>query len=413
MIFARQDLVQDPPFLRLDLVSCRNVLIYFQSELQARLLSVFHYALNPGAFLFLGKSEGIFQQEALFGVVDKEARLYRRHGSTARLPLLRSEMQLPAAGLNQHQRPEKPITPQGFEMILLEAAGRYFIPTTILINGKFEIRHIHGDASRLLNVSPGRPAFDLISLIRRELRTEVQVLMRQAQVKRAVANGRPRHIKALDPTRGVRLSVHPVSDSGTEALFMLCIEWLLPPTGKASVEDSGGGEELQSTNEELATVNEELQIKTAETQELNIELESIQNSVDYPLLVLDRNTALQRFNSAAARLFKLGIAQIGRGLRDLQLPPDMPDLMSDIQQVIDTQNARDRQIVNANRRHYALHIAPLLRDTQRIAGVMLPGHRHHREEARARAIAAGRAGLRPRRRGRHGDRHRAADTDRQ
>jgi two-component system CheB/CheR fusion protein len=84
VVFARQDLVQDPPFLRLDLVSCRNVLIYFQSELQARLLSVFHYALNPGAFLFLGKSEGIFQQEALFGVVDKEARLYRRHGTSAR-----------------------------------------------------------------------------------------------------------------------------------------------------------------------------------------------------------------------------------------------------------------------------------------------------------------------------------------
>ena len=86
VIFARQDLVQDPPFLRLDLVSCRNVLIYFQSELQARLLSVFHYALNPGAYLFLGKSEGIFQQEALFGVVDKDGRLYRRHGVSARLP---------------------------------------------------------------------------------------------------------------------------------------------------------------------------------------------------------------------------------------------------------------------------------------------------------------------------------------
>jgi len=426
VIFARQDLVQDPPFLRLDLVSCRNVLIYFQSELQSRLLAVFHYALNPGAFLFLGKSEGIFQQEALFGVVDKEARLYRRHGTAARLPLLRAEMHVPAAGLNQHQRPGKPITAQGFETILLEAAGRHFIPTTILINGKFEIRHIHGDASRLLNVSPGRPAFDLISLIRRELRTEVQVLMRQAQVKQAVATGRPRHIKALDPSRGVRLSIHPVSDTGPEALFMLCIEWLLPPPGKTTVEENSGidekeledelaatrehlqtlveeletsneemqalneeiqasneemqasneeleasNEELQSTNEELATVNEELQIKTAETQELNVELESIQNSVDYPLLVLDRNALLQRFNSAAARLFKLGATQLGRHLRDLPLPPGMPDLLGDVQQVLDSQNTRDRQIVNANRRHYALHLAPLLRDTQKTAGVIL------------------------------------------
>ncbi len=426
VIFARQDLVQDPPFLRLDLVSCRNVLIYFQSELQARLLSVFHYALNPGAYLFLGKSEGIFQQEALFAVVDKDGRLYRRHGVASRLPLLRSEMQLPTAGLNQHQRPDKVTTPLAFENILLEAAARHFIPTSILINSKSEIRHIHGDASRLLNVAPGKPAFDLISLIRRELRTEVQVLLRQAQVKQTVAHGRPRHIKALDAQRGLRLSVHPVSVAGTEALFMVCIEWLQPPAGKSALEDSGNvtdkeledelaatrehlqtlveeletsneemqalneeiqasneemqasneeleasNEELQSTNEELATVNEELQIKTAETQELNIELECIQNSVDYPLLVLDRNACLQRFNSAAARVFKLGVAQVGRHLRDLPLPPDMPDLLADSQQVIDTQHAVDRQIVNANRRHYTLHIAPLLRDAQRIAGVIL------------------------------------------
>ncbi|MCM8599568.1 MAG: EAL domain-containing protein [Candidatus Accumulibacter sp.] len=426
VIFARQDLVQDPPFLRLDLVSCRNVLIYFQSELQARLLSVFHYALNPGAYLFLGKSEGIFQQEALFAVIDKDGRLYRRHGVTTRPPLLRTEMQLPAAGLNQHQKTSKPTTPLGFESILLEAAGRYFIPTSILVNSKFEILHIHGDASRLLNVSAGRPAFDLISLIRRELRTEVQVLMRQAQVRQTVANGRPRHIKALDSNRGLRLSIHPVSVAGSEGLFMVSIEWIVPPTGKNSVEDSttvtdkeledelaatrehlqtlveeletsneemqalneeiqasneemqasneeleASNEELQSTNEELATVNEELQIKTAETQELNIELECIQNSVDYPLLVLDRNSCLQRFNSAAARLFKLGAVQVGRPLRELPFAQEMPDLVADSQKVIDTQNAIDRQIVNANRRHYALHIAPLLRDPQRIAGVIL------------------------------------------
>jgi two-component system CheB/CheR fusion protein len=85
-------------------------------------------------------------------------------------------------------------------------------------------------------------------------------------------------------------------------------------------------EELQSTNEELATVNEELQIKTAETQELNIDLENIQNSVDYPLLVLDQNQALLRYNRAAIHLFKLGIPQVGRNIRNLALPAGMPDL---------------------------------------------------------------------------------------
>ena len=426
VIFARQDLVQDPPFLRLDLVTCRNVLIYFQSELQARLLSVFHYALNPGGFMFLGKSESVFQQEGLFEVVDKDSRLFSRSGAIARLPLFRPDAPYQAAGLNQHQEPSK-TTNTGFEHILLEAAGRHFIPATILVNSKFDIRHIHGDASRFLNIAPGKPAFDLISLIRREFKTEIQVLMRQAQVKHVVAMGRPRHIKALDLNRGVRISIHPVPDSGNDVLFMVCIEWISPPNTKNLTEDGGGtitdreledelaatrehlqtlveeletsneemqalneeiqasneemqasneeleasNEELQSTNEELATVNEELQIKTTETQELNIDLENIQNSADYPLLVLDQNQGLLRYNRAAGHLFKLGAPQIGRSIHSIPLPSGMPNLVDDIQKVIDTQTPFDRQIVNANKRHYALHITPLLREQNRVAGAIL------------------------------------------
>lgn len=425
VIFARQDLVQDPPFLRLDLVTCRNVLIYFQSELQARLLSVFHYALNPGGFMFLGKSESVFQQEGLFDVVDKDARLYCRSGVTARLPMFRPEAPATPAGLNQRQEPSR-TTNTGYEHILLEAAGRHFIPLTILINSKFEIRHIHGDASRFLNIAPGKPAFDLISLIRREFKTEIQVLMRQAQVKHVVAHGRPRHIKALDPNRGVRISVHPLPDTGNDGLSMVCIEWILPSNAKVPADDAGtvtdreledelaatrehlqtlveeletsneemqalneeiqasneemqasneeleaSNEELQSTNEELATVNEELQIKTAETQELNIDLENVQNSVDYPMLVLDQNHMLLRYNRAAAQMFKLGLPQVGRNILNLAMPTNMPDLSDDIQQVIDTQIPLDRQIVGAGKRHYALHVTPLLREQNRVAGAIL------------------------------------------
>ena len=426
VIFARQDLVQDPPFLRLDLVTCRNVLIYFQAELQARLLSVFHYALNPGGHMFLGKSESVFQQEGLFEVVDKDARLFRRSGSSARLPIFRPDAKyVAAAGLNQRQEGGRQ-TASGFEHILIEAAGRHFIPLTILVNGKFEIRHIHGDASSFLNIAPGKPAFDLISLIRRELRTEIQVLLRQAQVKHVVAYGRSRNIKSLDPARAVRISVHPVPDSGHDSLFMVCIEWIQSGVSKALGDDSGNvtdreledelaatrehlqtlveeletsneemqalneeiqasneemqasneeleasNEELQSTNEELATVNEELQIKTVEMQELNTDLECIQNSVDYPLLVLDSSLGLLRYNRAAVALFKLGVPQVGRSIRNVSLPADMPDLVEDVQRVIETLTPMDRQIVNAKKRHYALHIAPLMRDQNRVAGAIL------------------------------------------
>jgi len=425
VIFARQDLVQDPPFLRLDLVTCRNVLIYFQSELQARLLSIFHYALNPDGHLFLGKSESVFQQEGLFETVDKEARLYRRNSATGRLPLFRPDIAYPAAGLNQRPEQTKLATSSGFEQMLLEAAGRHFIPVTILINGKFEIRHIHGDASRFLNIASGKPAFDLISLIRREFRTELQVLLRQAQVKHSIAHGRPRHIKALDAGRGVRLSVYPLPDTGQDALFMVCVEWIAAASSSATKDGStvtdreledelastrehlqtlveeletsneemqalneeiqasneemqasneeleASNEELQSTNEELATVNQELQVKTTETQELNIDLENIQNSVDYPLLVIDQNQRLLRYNRGAAQLFKLSVAQVGNAVGKLSLLDDMPELTADIALVIEGQAPLDRQIINANKHHYALHITPLLRDANRVAGAIL------------------------------------------
>lgn len=416
--FARQDLVQDPPFLRLDLVTCRNVLIYFQSELQARLLSIFHYALNPGGFMFLGKSESVFQQEGLFNTFDKESRLFKRSGVAARLPMFRAEVQSVPTGLNRRQEPNK-ASSSGYEHILLEAAGRYFIPLTILVNGKFEIRHIHGDVSQFLNIAPGKPAFDLISLIRRELRTEIQVLMRQAQVKHVVAHGRPRHIKALDPHRGVRITVHPLPDPSNDGLFLVCIEWIAPISDKNVGEELGSvtnreledelaatrehlqtlveeletsneemqalneeiqasneemqasNEELEASNEELATVNEELQIKTAETQELNIDLESVQNSFDYPLLVLDQNYTLLRHNRAAALLFKFGATQIGRPIQNLSWPIEMPDLAGDVQSVIQSQSPLDRQITNVNKRHYTLHITPLLREQNKVLGAIL------------------------------------------
>ncbi|MDP1635782.1 MAG: chemotaxis protein CheB, partial [Gallionellaceae bacterium] len=144
VVVARQDLVQDPPFLRLDLVSCRNVLIYLQNELQAKVLSTFHYSLNPNGLLFLGKSEGIFQQEALFEVLDKGSRIYRRCAgesrlsvSAFRLPDMAAERSVPKAIADSESR------------LLAEAVRRY-VPASVLVNAAFDIMHMHGDISPYL-----------------------------------------------------------------------------------------------------------------------------------------------------------------------------------------------------------------------------------------------------------------------
>ena len=425
VVFARQDLVQDPPFLRLDLIACRNVLIYFQTELQARLLSIFHYALNPGGMLFLGRSESVYQQVGLFDVIDKDSRIFRRGSVGAtKLPVFRSDV--PMAHRETLEKPVARVVPGAYEVLLLDAANRYFVPLVILINGKFEIRHIHGNTEGLLNVTHGKPAFDLVSLVRKELRTELQVLMRQAQVKHQVAAGRARVIRELNAKRAVKVSVHPVPDLHGEALFMVCFDWVNqssadlsaspgPSAADRELEDElaatkehlqtlveeletsneemqalneeiqasneemqasneeleASNEELQSTNEELATVNEELQIKTVEMQQLMVELENVQNSIDYPLVVLDPALRLVRFNSAAAHGFKLTPALVGRDIGDLPLPVETAALIGDLHNVVSGQISLDRNLESHHRRSYTLHMTPLVRDKGKAAGVIL------------------------------------------
>lgn len=425
VVFARQDLVQDPPFLRLDLVTCRNVLIYFQAELQARLLTVFHYGLNPGGLLFLGKSESVYQQDGLFEVVDKEARLFRRApGSALRVLPFRTEVA--PFSREDFGRPRESTQTESYETTLMEAAARQFIPLAILINGKLEIRHIHGDCTGLLNVAAGKPAFDLLTLIRRELRTELQVLMRQVQIKNSALVGRPRILRDTAGRRAVRLTVFPAAPRNGEDLFIVAMELKSVEKGDkteashstaadreledelaatkehlqtvieeletsneemqalneeiqasneemqaANEELEASNEELQSTNEELATVNEELQIKSAELQQLSADLENIQNSIDYPLIVLDSSLKLTRCNRAASKQFKLGAVNAGRSVQDMALPGDSAVLLEAVAKVQASQSAMDLSIHGSDESSYTLHISPLTRHQEVLSGVIL------------------------------------------
>jgi two-component system CheB/CheR fusion protein len=165
VVFARQDLAQDPPFLRLDLISCRNVLIYFQTDLQAKILSMFHYALRPDGYLFLGRSENIFQQESLFRNLDKEAKIFLRENVLNRPPFTGGAFTLPP--------PEKSVpavaaanAAKSGEAQYLDAASRFYLPPGVLINGNFEILHLYGNPGEYLNISEGRPRFDLLHMYR-------------------------------------------------------------------------------------------------------------------------------------------------------------------------------------------------------------------------------------------------------
>ncbi len=373
VVVARQDLVQDPPFLRLDLVSCRNVLIYLQNELQAKVLSTFHYSLSPNGLLFLGKSEGIFQQETLFEVLDKGARIYRRCAGESRLSV--SAFRLPDIA----ERTVPKAIADSEARLMAEAVRRY-IPATVLINGAFDILHMHGDVSPYLSIVPGKPNFNLQNLLHRELRADLQLLQHQAEHKQESAVGRPHGIKVGGQLRDVRLVVHPLERGVVNPFFLVAFEVMplvvVVEGSDATVLSSAEGrnvreleeelistrerlqtvieeletsneemqalneevvaaneelqssneeleaanEELQSTNEELTTVNEELQVRSGELGDLFNDLENIQNSVGFPIMVCNAHLELSRFNSPAAALFSLSPVSIKQPLSSVRLP---------------------------------------------------------------------------------------------
>ncbi len=422
VVFARQDLVQDPSFLRLDLISCRNVLIYLQNELQAKVLTTFHYGLKPGGYLFLGKSEGVFQQEGLFDPVDKTYRIYRRHAGESRLPAVTAR--LPEFS----DRTGREGSRQNAEQRLLEAAVRNYVPAAILINGHCEILHIHGNVADYISVGQGKPSLNLQHMIRRELRTDMQLLQHQAEKSLSSAYGRPRGIGKGDDAKSIRLVVHPLDPGIASQHYLVCFEPVSiaekvgagetaeidSPQDVRVLEDElvstrerlqtvieeletsneemqalneevqaaneelqssneeleAANEELQSTNEELTTVNEELQIRSAELAEALNNLERIQNSVGFPILVVNHYLRLTRFNSPAASMFSLAKGSLGQTLSSLRLPPGMVDFSPGVIAALEKGLAAELPVFT-HERHYHLHIAPFAAEPGASSGAVL------------------------------------------
>ncbi len=444
VVVARQDLVQDPPFLRLDLVTCRNVLIYLQNELQAKILSTFHYGLYPGGYLFLGKSEGIFHQESLFEVVDKNCRIYRRRSGESRLippPVFR----LP----DSHERRSK--TQQDTKQRLLDAAINVYIPATILINASYEIQHMHGDVAAFLTVSAGKPSTNLQQLIRREFRSDLNLLVHQVEQKLLSASGRIHKIKTTEGDRHIRLSVHPLEQGVSSAHFLVAFEPVtenkddVSPKQLQTLDETldvkaleeelistrerlqtvieeletsneemqalneevqaaneelqssneeleAANEELQSTNEELTTVNEELQVRSVELAEALNDLEKIQNSVGFPILVCNEDMQITRFNSPAATLFMLSEKSIGQSLLNMRLPPGMRDFSALVNEAVE-KNIMTEESIYSNERHYLLHVSPYETTRQGYFGTIITLLDHTEQLAQDRAIRESRERL--------------------
>lgn len=432
-MFARHDLVKDPSFLRMNLVSCRNLMIYLNNPLQDQLVNNFHYALNPGGYLFLGKSESIGSTgDKLFDFVDKSNKLYKRKPGAVSYGRFSGAL---VKGINNTVQSLKntnnPTPAHRIEEKVFSALIDSFAPPSIQLSDQFQPIKYFGDISPYLKINPGKANFDIVSLSHPQIQTEVRALINR------VSRGEQDKIDHIvrfkfpdDVTSTVNISVQRVVDniSETQAYLMSfnrivetpAVSTDNPPKAsadagvveeleeelqrtrdhlqavveeletsneelqalneelQASTEELQASneelettnEELQATNEELTTVNDELQAKSILLTDSNETLVNIQRSLDMGLIVVDTDHRVARFTPQAVRLFGILPDDVGHKLTKLPRHIDVPDFEKLLDNVIQTGSPVRRELESKGEK-YLMNISPYRRDQGIISGAVL------------------------------------------
>ncbi|MBW4093777.1 MAG: response regulator, partial [Proteobacteria bacterium] len=428
VVFAVQDILSDPPFSRLDLVSCRNLLIYMRPEAQAKIILLFHFALREGGIMLLGNSEAISGNESRFEVVSKSDRIYR-HVGRAR-PGELSFLTAPGSAVRALARPGSGATPSR-EAVLGEMCRRLVIetyaPAAILLNHELECLYTLGPIDRYLRVAPGVPTHDLLAMAREGLRTRIRAAVHQATQQNArIVMAGPRAGSDGNVDR-FSIAVQPVESDG-ENLLLLCfvddppraaqsggrpapgerhqvteLERVLAATRtelqgairnlEISVEEQrivneealSVNEEFQSTNEELLTSKEELQSLNEELTALNTQLQEtlerqrttsndLQNilySTDVATLFLDKKLHIRFFTPATRSLFSVIPSDVGRPLGDLTSLAVDGALLSDARAVLRDQLPTEREIETEGGTWYVRRIQPYRTQDEGVEGVVI------------------------------------------
>ncbi len=310
MIFSEQDIIKDPPFSKLDLICCRNLLIYLGGPLQKKILPLFHYALNPEGFLFLGTSETVGEHGALFADVDRKAKIYRRMEPSARAHRPFKGSCFPPLS-PQGEGARRKMETAGFtknvslakmtEEILLEQV----VPSAALVNQSGDILYFHGRTGKYLEPAPGESGLNnILKMAREGLRQELTLAIRKAAMDNAVVHRGGLRVRTNGDTITVNLTVHPVGAERAakvnEILFLVTLEEAVfnndipkkvPTAGPVPGENftemealrqelKNKNEYLQTTTEELESTNEELRSSNEEMQSVNEELQSTNEELE-------------------------------------------------------------------------------------------------------------------------------------
>ncbi|MBC7925454.1 MAG: PAS domain S-box protein [Bryobacteraceae bacterium] len=428
-IFARHDVTRDPPFSQLDVISCRNVLIYFDTLAQRRVFPVFHYALKPTGVLLLGSAETTGAAADLFTPVDKQHHIYCRGLRTTRvslqLPLTADPSESPlrtgrqAGNLDLHKRVDRIIQNK-------------YSPDAVLVNSELQILLFRGRTSPYLDPAPGKASLNLLRMAREDLVLPLRRALQRANELNVSTRETLPPVKLERSDEELTLEVTPIAgSSGTERSFLIAFlrrvvaprpvadvtpeesstandhvrtleqeleatrEYLRNLTEehetnseelRAANEESRSAneelqsaneelgttqEELQSANEELTTVNEELQSRNQELGSINSDLKNLLGAVTIAIVMVDPDIRIRRVNTAAEQLFELGPLDIGRPIGQVRGRFEMLWLEERVRSVIESLNTSAEEVRDRNGYWYSVAVRPYRTLDNRIAGAVI------------------------------------------
>ncbi len=434
LIFAKQDLIKDPPFSKLDLICCRNVLIYMNSELQRKVISLFHYTLNPNGFLFLGTSETVGQFTDLYVPVDNKQRIFKRKPAILRThePAL---MLMPAvndenyqARTEQHKR-DMNINHLAEKLILNE-----YSKPCVFLNDKYDIIYFNGNTNPFLLMPMGEPTTNILKIVRKEIHYSLSIVLHKAEREGKTITSDELHLKHDGEMLNFNLVARPVTEPDIkEKLFMVIfdiksrsdkkeekpdkkkegekqeeprvkvLEQELASTREylqttieeletSNEELKSSNEELQSTNEELQSTNEELETSREELQSTNEELRTVNSehqnkieelaranddlnnllaSTNIATIFLDTELKIKRFTPESRKLFKFIDSDTGRPLDHIVNKLDYENLVQDTQKVLDNLIKVERDVQSKEGTWLRVRIAPYRTMENIIDGVVI------------------------------------------
>jgi chemotaxis methyl-accepting protein methylase len=432
VIFAPQNLIMDPPFTKLDLLSCRNLLIYLSAEVQKKLIPLFHYSLNPGGILLLGSAEAIGDNADLFAPLSGKTRLFRRKESVLRPEQVNFPVSFSArtSTVIEPRPPLKP--PASLQSLADQLVLQRYAPPAVLTNDTGDIFYVSGRTGKYLEPAAGKANWNLFAMAREGLRYELADAFQQALRQKTSVVLHGLKVGTNGGEQWVDVTVQRLAEPGAlEGLVMIVFTDIAAPAAhpatrrapkdlprsprlaelelelqharseaRATHEEMqtsqeelrSANEELQSTNEELQSTNEELMTSKEEMQSLNEELQTVNtelqvkvdelsrasndmknllDSTDIATLFLDKDLNVRRFTPQATKIIKLIPGDVGRPITDLTSDLRYPALAEDAREVLRKLAAVEKPIAAHNDRWFTVRIMPYRTFDDRIDGVVI------------------------------------------